>query len=92
METAKQIKILKRVLFELRMTRIFFKESDGLCIILMRKLNLKHYRFAAQYIPLFTRINAKQFGANGFPGYWWPQKDFKSRIRFVKWMIEELKN
>lgn len=90
MKTKDQIKVLRRVLFNLRVNRIFEKESYGLCIMLAEEMACPLAR-VNKNIPLFNRNNAYNFGALKGEVYWWTEKDFKSRIRFVKWMINELK-
>lgn len=88
-EPKQQIKVLKRVLLRLQVERLFFKYSDGLCFMLYRELKLKIPDQVETFIPLFCIENAEQFGAKK-RRLWWNRKDFKSRIKFVKWMIKQL--
>lgn len=46
------------------------------------------------YIPLFTRENAKKHGKSYAKGnYWWRIKpyNYESRVRFLNWMIEKIR-
>lgn len=43
------------------------------------------------YIPEFTNQNAvKYFGGQSRP-LWWPIEDWKSRYKFMKWLIKKYK-
>ena len=78
-----------------------FCERSGLCIFTIYELSKRGYINYREmefneirlFIPLFTIENAVMFGAdiNNSLSYWWPLSDIKSRIKFVKWMIEQLK-
>ena len=52
-----------------------------------------YYPEIKEYIPLFTRSNAKIFDTlkDEKTAYWWPVGDFRPRIDFIDWMLETLK-
>lgn len=90
-----QIEVLETVL---EMLSDYDCSAIGLCCAINKSLLQNGYpypysiTYASLLIPLFTRENAMQFGANEHSSFWWELDDRKSRIEFTKWMIEQLKN
>lgn len=94
-----QINILDSILKELVSGDA---ELSGLCILILYELSKRGRIYCREtqfdeirlFIPLFTIENAVMFGAdiNNGLSYWWPLQDIKSRVSFLKWMIEQLKN
>lgn len=77
------------------------KSNTGLCLLIHRSLlrkNGENYDFhIPHYIPEFTYENAvKHCGAtelntsNPYEYYWWEVEDFKSRLKFLDWLEEDL--
>lgn len=73
----------------------------GLCYYLKKSL-LKLYNIQStriegfelkDYIPIFNYKNAVKYGqAYGkYNFYWWSGSDHKSRLKFMNWMLEELR-
>lgn len=78
-----------------------FVEWGGMCFRTLYELSKRgycNYRETTYceirlFIPLLTIENAVMFGADtNAHAYWWPLSDIKSRARFLKWMIKQLKN
>ena len=77
-----------------------FGERGGLCVCALYELSKRGYCNYREtnfdeirlFIPLLTIENAEMFGAytNSW-SYWWPLSDMKSRARFLKWIIKQLK-
>lgn len=97
--TAKQqIDVLESVLKDLVSGK---PEWGGLCIFILYELSKRGHIYYREtqfdeirlFIPLFTIENAVVFGAdiNNGLSYWWPLPDIKSRVSFLKWIIEQLK-
>lgn len=95
--TKQQIEVLESVLKGIMSPT---PEWGGLCIFILYELSKRRYtdylktRFdeIRLFIPLFTIENAARFGAGTYVlAYWWPLQDMKSRARFVKWIIKQLK-
>ena len=84
-KNAKKIKILCWFIREEIIS--MFPESPDLGSILHSSL--------PSYIPLFTRENAFLYTDNTtdplISTYWWPIEDINSRVKFLDWMIKELK-
>lgn len=78
-----------------------FGKRTGLCILVLCELSRRGYcnyretnlREIRLFIPLLTIENAAMFGADtNSRSYWWPLSDIKSRAKFLKWTIKQLKN
>lgn len=75
------------------------KPCRGTCVLIMQML-LEHdidtiaNKELIEYFPDFTYENAStQFGAKSdTDNFWWPRNDYKSRIKFLDWLIEHYKN
>ena len=66
----------------------------GLAIAIRPIIPLPHSYTIKSHIPLFTRENAKKYGKSYAKGtYWWRHNpyNFKSRVKFLDWMINEIK-
>lgn len=69
---------------------------DTLCITMERLFELNPYDIRIndleKYIPIFSRINARMFGADTFSSYWWHRdsEGYEKRRQFISWMLEEL--
>ena len=93
-----QIDVLESVLEDLVSGNA---EWSGLCIFLLYELSKRGHIYYREmpfdrirlFIPLFTIENAVAFGAdiNNGLSYWWPLPGISSRVKFLKWMIEQLK-
>lgn len=88
-----QLQLLKNIDWE-RMTYL----KSGICLELSRLFYKQNkyriiYNCLSNFIPLFTRKNALQFGAFKTTDYWWKltNKGYEQRKLFVNWMIQELK-
>lgn len=65
----------------------------GLCGVIIRAYEFYNivYINISDYIPEFTNQNAvKYFGGQNRP-FWWPLDDWKSRYKFMKWLIKKYK-
>ena len=67
---------------------------DGLCFAIFKAAkvyNTLYIHVLSYYIPEFTNKNAvKYFGGEHLP-FWWPLDDWKSRYKFMKWLIKKYK-
>lgn len=67
---------------------------DGLCFAIFKAstvYNTLYTHLLFNYIPEFTNQNAvKYFGGQNRP-FWWPLDDWKSRYKFMKWLIKKYK-
>jgi len=96
-----QIAVLKKAKAELIREYRIQHTHRGLCYYISYQLasliethNRNDYLNIPIYIPLFSRENAKRFASeeeNFMCTYWFFAGNSKSRIKFINWMIKELK-
>jgi hypothetical protein len=67
----------------------------GLCYSINKtiaiKLGIPGYKASdvrEKEFNLFNRSTAKKFGSLNRP-YWWPMDDWKSRYKYMKWLIKQ---
>ena len=76
-----------------------FKAKHGMCYYMEyaiyslkgKPIKCIMYKELSQAIPLFTKENAKEFGAHPEYIFWWPIAEIENRVKFIDWMIETLK-
>ena len=63
--------------------------------IYIKGYGMEGYKYLKGYIPLFTSINAVTYANadekyNHYDDFWWDTSNYKDRLYFSEWMLEEL--
>ena len=64
----------------------FYNSQHGIPIDAVTTTN-----FRGEVFPLFNSNIAKKFGGTPCTLYWWPISDWKSRYKYMKWLIKQYK-
>lgn len=75
--------------------------SSGLCYAIKIAAGRYHYKYELiaydcrkipRVFPLFEKKTAIRLFGGRDENYWWPIEDWKSRYRYMKWLIRQYNN